>query len=817
MNGDLKATLAKCGLRDLDAPSFSRDCPLCQTSDGLEIKGFHEVTCHACEFIGDLIELYAAITKQSLPVALSDLQLKNCVEMDPGEAPFYLGERSKNRRLIDIWHKGQAEMREGPSGSIRATLSAHNCLYNDVEVRKLAKYFCQIRAEQFEGLSDEGLLAIDTCIGLRWMRKYTCLGMPCWERSRLVGMWVIQPQLPGGYQYVPFQDCESSVGLSHAVKWSARACVLTNDPVVALRFMARQCDSADPVIFLCPGYGNEAQATVYCAKKYYLPVSSGGPEWNRWYMRAHRANQALTIPEKRLKFIPATGWPEIQHTRSVEALINYILDLAMPAAQAIGDYLLGMPQHEAFKVAMLFNMMASEQLEVLSHFSGVDVKNLKEIFNTDAKVSKISLGDDIIVETSNGWVHNSKVISEAIIRLTEMRTDTITMESMVTGFVLWRNRQIPFQEKYSVLRRNTADWLDKLVRMNGGWATVNPRWSGRLLEIAKAFSDGKMKIITTDKPYGWSEEDGKLRFPRFIIDTHGIGRALVQVDGPDVPYPTELSPEEKDAFNNHDFCMVALALLGNLVRTSAHMPGQGIVVPASPHVIERIASVFNIPVVRDPPSTSVEANQYAPFPILTQWTDEALCGFLKTDQSKHCMLSVDQKTFRLMSASPDWVRLPVDSLVGYDSLRWVLLVLPGILAKADRQGLDWSGGGFYLTLAKMVAPGLGQKSKLVVAGQDLDNNWTVSSGSAATAFMRLLHWAVDAGLVKPEQTPEGYLVHHSQLTVALSSPFLPRPDLQRIKQALQDAGMLVSAKPDRFEIAALSWQLTKTYTKTVPL
>jgi hypothetical protein len=128
----------------------------------LEIKGFHDVTCHGCGFIGDLVELYAQKSKQSLGSALSELQLANAVTLDAGEAPFYLGDREKNRKLIKVWQKGQAFLREGPAGSIRAILEAHQILFNDHEARRLAVYCAHVRAEDFEDLD----IPIEGCVAL---------------------------------------------------------------------------------------------------------------------------------------------------------------------------------------------------------------------------------------------------------------------------------------------------------------------------------------------------------------------------------------------------------------------------------------------------------------------------------------------------------------------------------------------------------------------------------------------------------------------------------------------------------------------------
>jgi hypothetical protein len=165
-----------------------------------------------------------------------------------------------------------------------------------------------------------------------------------------------------------------------------------------------------------------------------------------------------------------------------------------------------------------------------------------------------------------------------------------------------------------------------------------------------------------------------------------------------------------------------------------------------------------------------------------------------------------------MGTSPDWIRLPVEQMTGYESLGWVFHAVPwflhGFTCKDD--------AGFYRDLAKICAEQLKfPKTKLLEAGQDLDNNWVISTGSAATLFLRLIHWLVDQSELKVQKTQDGYSIEEKDLVQCTESPYLPPMNLKQIRRSMIDAGMLVGINHGVWEIGETAWILTKAYQRTV--
>ncbi len=768
----------------------------------------------ACAFHGDLVELYSAINDLTLPVGLSDLVADTCVRFsDKDVAEYvYLAERANNRRLIDIILKGQQIIRSGPPSSIRGILQEYDILLGDPEAKKLARYVAVIRAEDFADYEFDRGIKEEAKSVLRRLGRYTVLGIPCWAGSVVTGIWLIghrEQWEKTGFCYLPLRDIPYGLGNAKAIRVAQDSCFITNHPVVALRFTVHQLFGVtDPVAFVIPWAASHACSIIPVRQLYFLPVPTG-QEWFQMLGQSIYLRTSLIVPHWTMKFDPVTGWPEGVQTGP--KVIEDLKDLAIPGGQAFGHYLLNIISHEAAKRAQAMRLTVVERNDVVKYFSGQDAHDLRRILDSAQTPQHITIDGQTIVETPNGWMHGESVICSAIIRLMELKTDTTAGTSTITGVVVAEGRQFGFREDLKVINGRPGEWLENFCLSNGIWITLNKKWQGKLLEIAKQFSKSTLQVITTDRPFGWGK-DNILRFPRFLVSSEGVEVARSDVDGPDVRAPQPLSGIPQEAFMSHDFCMVSLALLGNLIRTHLGRSGRGILVPGSPHVVERIAGALGVPVERDPVQ-QVFGNAFSPIPIIGCWSEHGLGSLMAQQNAKNTLLSVDRKTFQLLGTSPDWVRLPVERMTGYESLGWIFHAVPWFIANGFTGKNE---DAFYRDLAKIASEGLKfPTTRLLDAGRDLDANWVVSTGSAATLFLRLIHWLVDSGELKVRKTHDGYGVIEEELMASTHSPYLQPLNLKQIRRSMIDAGMLVGIKNGLWEIGENGWLLTKAYQRTV--
>ncbi len=811
MSYSLSGVLAKCGIRDPGTQPFSANCPLCQTSDGLEVRSTNCVVCRSCDFIGDPYELYAALSKQTLPQALAELSLEGIVDGSTRSLEGYLAERAANTARIQVWRNSQEAVRQGPP-AIRATLQGLGCFWHDPQLPRLAKYFGALRGEDLENLQVEDPKNLQKQIGK--MGRYTHLCIPCWHESVLTGFWLIQDKVfEQGYHYLPLKHELASLGLGHALSPMDDLCFVVNDPRIAVRFMVRQFpDTPAPAMFITPAPFTRTPAHLFgCRDVLFFPTTSG-VEPLAQYVAAARffTGGAKTVLDSKLRFAPLTQWPA--GLASSKGLIRQLSNQALPAYQALGVYLLGKTQGEAARDAAVWSLDLLEQNHVLAFFSGVDAAFLKRSFETETKMQKITFDGQQIIESKDGWTCEGKNVSEAVIRIDEVHTNLDTGTSQITGTVSFldtatrETKVVTFKDDLAQIERNPGQWLRRFVLTNGGWVDVSPKWAGKLLAIAKRFSASKIAVLATDKPYGWGK-DRVLRFNRFLVDQNGVSRAISRVVGPDVPYPTPITAPEADAFLSKEFCMVVLTMLGNLYRTSRGQPGYGVVVPAAPHVVERIAGAFGLGVERNPDLRVLERDALNPLPCFAAWSDDQLADMLRQNIHGHVLCSIDTRTFRLMATQPNWVRLPVDGIVDYQALRWVFYGVAPLLV----DGVDLPDDGyFYSNIAKRIQSVVGRlrpQHQMVISASELDHHGILSKGAWGTQTARLLRLLVDIGELPCEATPDGYRLMHADVVKALASPILPTPNIARLTKQLADGKMLADMAPTYWVMNGTMWDL----------
>lgn len=791
---DLDSLLARCGVHDPGVLPFSTKCALCQT-EGLTVNGRNGFYCKNCNFIGDCYEYYAKFKKTDLETAINELILDNVIHWDGDEKEGYLADRRFNRACLDALERGRTRL-TGGSPAVAECLQGMEVYFNIQQLPRLAKYLSTLRQTDF----DEQVVDHKA---IKAMRQYTILSIPCFNQSTVIGFWGINTRcFDRGVHYFQLASEHEGYGFIQAVGLQHETTFVVNDPRVALRFMARQTiDESDPIPYVCPAALSTLDTTVHIPSRdvVYFPCMSEGDTAYRWYGRAiHFLGNARTVPDWELGFVPLTQWPAGRQTS--QSIARFLKTISLPAHQALGRYLLRKPKLEAARHASAMTVPLPDQQQVLSYFSDEDALHLKRIFEVEQKQVSVEIDGNRVVETPNGWFCDEKMISEAVLRIKKLLTTN--GESTVAGSVSFLEpgtrhvRVEHFTENLETIEANPALWLRRFVRSKGGWAEVNDRWSKKLIAIAKKFSVENLIVVNTNQTYGWSDQ--VLRFPRFSVDKTGIHRAIHPVVGPDIAFPTPLTVPEQDAFANQDFCLVFLALLGNLYRTAQGKEPVSLLFNNAPHCVDQIAEVFGTQSQRNISATTVAKNIH-PIPMFVNYTDHEITEVIRL-RKHHLVTSIDSQSFKLLAADQSWLRLPVTNMADYSSLRWVFQALALLLAS----NVD----GSFHSIAKFLQR---PSSRLQAAGSELDNNWYLGENGTGTQTVRLLHYLHTTGALPTTLSVEGVEITHADLIKAMAAPYLPPVDIQRLVKQMISAKMLSAVKPDRLVVNTTLWSLVGSF------
>lgn len=754
--------------------------------------------------------MFAALTKQPLAGAIAELKLEAGLHFDELGEARYLSERAQNQELQVIWREGQARLRSGVTPSTRGLFQDLGCIQGDPSLVSLWPMIGVLRAEDL----DDHLIRKEDRGVLKRLGKYNALAMPTWEFSRIVGFWLVQPasDLHNGAEFLQVYGDLTMHALSNAqsLRIGQEVAFLTNDPRLAIRFMARQAMDLNGVQipFCIPEGYHHAHEHFANQRQIWLAVEAPGRSMVDAFKRAIRMNAVDTVEPWELSYQPLTEFPKGKLI-TADTIMTQLVNKAAPTGKALGTYLLRQKEAEAVRMANTLSLTTSERNAVLHHFQGEDAAQLERILERGPVTNVIEFDGKRVHEDAQGWTVDGKVICNVVVRFAEQITNEQTGEIVLLGTLAFERKLVPFRVEKTVLRADFVKWLVALVERHGGWPRTNTSWNKRLLDVAREFSKDTMRKTSGAQRFGW--DDKKTLFTRrFTLDPKGYTRVALSIDGPELKVPTPLAASEWDAFGDQGFCLTALALLGNLVRTANGLPGYGLLLPAARHLVDRIGDALALPIEENPSNTRVSEAARLPVPVVAQWSDERLAEVIRLPGAKHLLASVDQRSFDLLAADPAFLRLPVGSIADYDALRWVWLVLPGLLTWSPDEA------AFYTQLAKLVAKDVGRNRPnhlLMSAASQLDAR-RVADGNAGTVVMQLLRRLADRGALPIVADGDVVRVQLADVRTAMTAPLLPPVDLKRLTEQLRDGSMLMGSSATEWQLNAVVWGLVATYSRT---
>lgn len=132
-----------------------------------------------------------------------------------------------------------------------------------------------------------------------------------------------------------------------------------------------------------------------------------------------------------------------------------------------------------------------------------------------------------ITETNQGWLfRRTEVISEATVRISELRAYKIARYTAALGEIRCGDEVIHFHEDSAVIEQRSFDWLREQLSAAGiPFAGCGLRWRNWLWKIAMSFSSPK-RTVGADYP-GWTAARNGFCLPDATLCMTGVGEGCL--------------------------------------------------------------------------------------------------------------------------------------------------------------------------------------------------------------------------------------------------------------------------------------------------
>jgi hypothetical protein len=782
MDLNLAAALSSVGIPEVRVLPTTVHCPLCNIPT-LEVSGQSRIVCRSCWFIGDAIQLVGKVRKISVDKALDDLKESGIVTFENAEKGAYLAKLAEQEPFLQYHQDGQRWFREMPS-SLRVALQHYGGQITDLEAKRLLPHVTLIRPDVLKDL-----LPPTSKKALQLVGNYTGIGLAVWTDARLTGYWVctVNTQV-----YVPLST-DAGIGGALTVGAHTPTAIITDDPATAMSLLIRSVKSQTAPMGVVVPIGEVVRWTPARERIYWS--SSNKLRWLRLAMRDLGAKAVL---HKDVSY----EWDKV-HYGTVARFLSHLSDQAAPPSEAIGRLLLSLPVQNARGMLSEAPLNVPEQAEVISRFSQAEQDDLRTIFDAHASERAIEWRGKLIVENQNGWSSGSYIVSDAIMRLEQIRVPERHEDAVVSGTVTYQRHTFRFEEKLHKLRKSAGTWLHGFILRNAGASCIiGSGWGSQLFDIAQMFHK-PVSSMPGDKA-GW--EAGSLRLPCFEVSAQGIVPMSQNIAGPMIPVPAQPSAAELGCLHNVASCQLYLALLGNLLAPVQMQPYMKIGVTGASVVLSKLEYVLKRKIYSDETAERlIELGQH-PIPVLATPTPHILGGVVDGRPS-NIVATIDRHTLALLKTRKDWLTLQLSDaqVAGFESLFFVISAAIAVpVNKATR----------YRDLAKVSAQTLSrfglQNARFDAAARELDNQ---ANMGLADQVLHLIRYGVANEVIKPDSQEAGVVIKHSQFRSATASGIVRMPHIGDMTEALGAARYTMPGGRGEWVISPEVWSL---YSSLVP-
>lgn len=772
------------------------------------------MACRKCAFVGDIIHLYAASKRITLPEAITDLKFHGLLEFSSdAEESFYLGDVEEQATLRLIWAHAQETF--GAQTTVpRVLLQNYRAWYGFETAKKASRFVGALHPKRFEEVGFE--LPKEARETMAWWGHSMALVIPVYVGWRISGFHVIRQHEPEDTGVTPAEmflptgsSADNGVGFAHMIPVGTPEVFVMDSALVALRYNMRQLFDGDlETPFVVPAH--HSRLNLDCIGE-SAPVFFTATLDPQWFLRATETPSARIVYFTNyadLGFTPTvTLAPHSTVGAASRTTVIHLRNRARGSHEAYARLLLSRKPGEAKRIFAEFPLSPVGQSRCFQALSGEDATALTRIFERGTHIKTVDVDGKVVTERDEGWFCGDTLVTDTTFQITE-----ILIAGNVTtarGQIRFRRQSFPFECSYDELRRNTRAWLeDTVLRQPGsGVPVVSSAWGSKLLRISSGFQEPRR--VVQGASYGWRDEGRALVMPYFVIRAEGItGTEQAIMGGPMLPRPAPLGPEEWGMIRDPQACQVLLALLGNLLRTQAGLPGYGIAVRSAPHVVETVAAALQVPVVRDPRPDRLERDALNPVPMPVIWTDDGLAEAFLAGVPMHVLMSVDPGSHRLLRLHKNWLCLDAVDFSWGTTVRFVFLMLRDLLWSPGPQEIRLDAENLYGDIAHRLRLALAPRGisgdLFDVAARELGKSVN-HSGNAGFTLLLLLQWAQERGILHPERREDLVVLQIAEIRAALTNPLTPRTDLEVLARQLVAARFLTLNRGGEWGIPEQVW------------
>lgn len=800
-------------LRGYDAATEQR-CPVCSTESALSVRGSQSIACRKCAFVGDIIHLYAAAKRVDLDAALTELKYHGLVSFrDPSEEAIYRSDATEQAKLQRILARGRQLFRDADT-TVRGILGAFDCWYGEPTTAKAALNHGYLRQSFFE--EEDFEFPKEAKEARAWWKLYGVVAIPVYAAWKIVGFWLIRARQSEDTGVVP---CEvylplvlsegPGMGYAHTVAVGTPDAFVVDSALIAMRYHLRQVfDGVLETPFVVPEATHRVDLACLGESQpiFYTPTLE--PEWFYRATETSASRIVFFLGHEDLGFMPtmalARKGPSATMSRTI---VNALRARGRPAHEAYARLLLSKKPSDAKRIFSAHPLSAVGQSRCFQAVSGEDTAALARIFERGVRVRTVDIDTKVVIERDEGWFHGDTLISDVTFQITELTIDGAATRAR--GHVQYRRQIMSFEVPYDQIRKGTKDWLEDFViaQPGQGIPVINSAWSSKLLRIATSLQEPRRVLRGTS--YGWGEDGKALFMPYFIIRAEGItGTEHAVMDGPRIQKPIPLTSDGWNVVRDNQACQILLALIGNLLRTQAALPGYGIAVRSSPHVVEAVARALEMPVIKDPRPDRLERGALSPLPMPVIWTDDGLAEACNSGVPLNVLMSVDPSSHRLLKLHKNWLCLETTDFSWGESIGLIFTVLRDLLWVPNVQAIRLEAEHLFMDLAErlhgvMVARGI-SGDVFQDAARELGKSVN-HQGNAGFSILLFLQWAQDRGLLTAVPREDLMILKVAEIRAALANPLTPRADLEVLARQLVACRYLTLNRGGEWGIPADVW------------
>lgn len=806
-------------LRGYEAATEQR-CPVCGTESALSIRGSSSIACRKCAFVGDIIHLYASAKRIALAEAITELKFHGLVEFSSDlEETFYTSDAQEQATLQLIW-AGAQETMASQTTVPRALLVNNLAWYGMETAKKASRYVGALHPKRFEEFDFD--LPKEAKEAKAWWGHSMALAIPTYVGWRITGFHLIRQHEPTDQGVTPIEmflpvvsSADNGVGFAHGVPVGTPEVVVADSALVALRYNVRQLFDGDlETPFVAPAHRRHVDLGCIGESAPIFFTATLSPEW---FFRATEVPSARIIYFANyddLGFTPTqTLAPRsIVGAASRTTLIN-LKNRARGSHEAYARFLLSRKPGEAKRIFAEFSLSPVGQSRCFQALNGEDATLLSRIFERGTHIKTVDVDGKVVTERDEGWFCGDTLVTDATFQITEILISGSA--TTARGYTRFRRQSVPFECSYDEIRRNTWNWLEDTVmsRPGAGVPMVNSAWRSRLLRIASGFQEPRR--IVQGASYGWSDSGRALVMPYFVVRADGItGTEQATMGGPMLPRPAPLCPEEWGVIQDPQACQILLALMGNLLRTQAGLPGYGLAVRAAPHVVETVASALRVPVVRDPRPDRLERDALSPVPTPVIWTDDGLAEAFLSGVPMHVLMSADPGSHRILRLHKNWLCLDAVDFSWGPTIRFVFLMLRDLLWAPGPQEIRLDAENIYGDIARRLRAALVPRGiagdVFDVAARELGKSVN-HAGNAGFTLLLTLQWAQERGTLHPAKRDDLVILQVAEVRAALAHPLTPKADLEVLARQLVAARFLTLNRGGEWGIPEAVWNAAASH------